>query len=471
MRKATTFILMFCILATPTFAHANAGPTYWKGYPSSGILTIEENSSIEVEKEDLIFDFTRDEYLDHNYYSISSRVTAKYTMSNYTENRQTVQMAFPFISHIQNFNPEAIDIKVNNEKIPFEVFIGNKLDTRSRGKDNKEQLDFSSIVKSISSSEYTPTNYNLDEIGTLYTYDVVSIGEDELSATIDYTYDHEKSRIMSKGFNGYQIKDGTESIIARIRENEEFEIFLLGQDVEFNFNAYSDVELTNKTDQYSLDIRTQEVSMREYLTKEIEIFKNKVNYLDYLADNQIFNLSSKLLDELIEQKVVNLGVDEFFLIDGMERFFVLIYVVDFQPHSTNDVSVSYNSRGTMDKTKTAEPLYTFDYILNPAKNWASFNNLNIEIRPPAEHPYIIDSSVNLVRKEDGTYTGSFESLPEVDLSFSLYYNEEITTIDKIKGFLSSNSYLFMASAPWLLGALIGFIIKGIYSKLRKLKEN
>lgn len=457
MRKVAILVLLFYILMMGTYTYANSGPTYWRGYPSYETLAIEENSPIEVEREDLIFDFTNNESLEYNDYHISSQVTAKYTMLNKSGNNQTVQMAFPFISYIKDFNPRTIGIQVNGEEIPYEIFIGDELDTRNRV--NGEYLDFTSIIGGISSLEYIPRNYNLDDIGTLYTYDVVSKNDKDINIKISYNYDSEKSRIISKGFNGYEGNNGVETLTSWIKGKEKIEIFVLGQDIDFDFNAYLDGGGTNKTDNYSLDIKTQDISIGEYLGREIEVFKSKFNYLDSLADNQFSNIITKLLDEQIEQNIVNMSVDDLFSMDYIEKFFVLLYTVDFQPHNINIISVSYNSKGTMDRTKTVEPIYIFDYILNPAKNWASFNNLNIEIKPPAQYPYIINSSVDLTRAEDGTYTGSFERLPEEDLSFSLYYNEKISIKDKIRGLIRSKYYLIIGLVPWLFGTLIGFIYR------------
>lgn len=74
-------ILGFCILIANTYAYANSDPTYWKGYPSYETLTIEENKSLEVIKEDLIFDFNSDDDTDYrDYNSMYGRVTARYTI-------------------------------------------------------------------------------------------------------------------------------------------------------------------------------------------------------------------------------------------------------------------------------------------------------------------------------------------------------------------------------------------------------
>ena len=475
MKKLISLILSLLILTTGTVGHANAGPTYWQGNPSYQILTIEENNPIVVEKEELIFDFTGEEYMSRKDYSISSLVTAKYTMSNPTETSKTVQMAFPFISRIRDFNPESIAIKVNGEKIPFEVFIGDELDKASRVEDSEKHTDFNTLVKSITSSEYIPKYYNLDDMGTLYTYDVASTSEGNLNVAItypdDYDNENDNNKIINKGFNGFHMEDSLARATAWVYDREELELFVRGQEMDFKFNAYSDGELIKETDKYSLDMRTEEMTLREYLTKEAKEFNNSINYLDYLADNQIFNLGAKQLDEFLGNNVFNIWIDDFFSFDYMERYFVLIYEVDFEANSTNDVSVSYITKGTMDRRETAEPIHTFDYILNPASNWAAFKDLNIEIKPPIEHPYIIDSSVSLIRKDDGTYTGNFESLPEEDLSFSLYFKEEITLLDKIKGSIRSNYYLLIFIGQALLGVLVVIITRMIYRRIKKSQES
>lgn len=472
MKKRVNMYLMLFILIISTLSYANSGPTYWQGKQSSEILTIEDNTSIKVQEENLKFDFNDGEYNDH---SLSARVTANYTMTNDKEKDENVQMAFPLISSMGEFNPEDVDIKVDDEKIDFQVFLGDMLYTQNKSspEDDLEDMkfDFETIAKSISQLEYTPRNYNLDDMGTLYKYNVVSQGEDGVSIGLEHSNDENKSKIMTKGFNGYQVIEGLESFVSRNVRDEELEVFVIGEDVNLKFKAYSDVELENETDEYTLDTIIEKISIGDYLRNAVEIFEQDIQYLDYLGENQIFNLFTRQLDKDIEENIVNLDIENYLAMGRMDMFLVLIYEVDFPAHSTRDISVSYNSTGTMDRTETVEPIYTFGYILNPAKNWESFKNLNIEIRPPDENPYIIYSSLELGRKEDGRYIGNFETLPDEDLFFSLYYNEEITKIDKIKGYLSRNSYSVFIVVQFLLVAFIVFIIKKIYNIFKKKIEN
>lgn len=434
MRKHSTIIIILILLFTfISGAYANSGPAYWRGYPAIEVLSIEENSTIEIENEKLVFDFSKEEYINKGDYSISGLVTATYKMTNPTSNPETVQMAFPFISSLNHFNPDEIAIRSDGNNIPFQIYIGN--DIRLKNKKNVEteenKLDFNKILSSINKEVYSPSYYNLDDIGTLYKYDVKAI-EEEVRIAIDYTIDYEKTRVISKGFNGGSFENNTERIMSWVIDKEILEVFVLGEDIELGINAYADGEMTQETDSYSYELTTEEVSIGDYLNKEVGAYKEQFVYNDYLAENQIFNLYAMTLDELIEKDIVNLWIDQLFSIGSLDRIFVLLYESEFLPESSKDISVSYLARGTMDSVETKEPLYSFEYLLNPAENWANFKDLSIEIKPPKEHPYILESSLELVRNEDGTYTGEFESLPNEDFSFTLFSKEEITLIDKIE---------------------------------------
>ena len=112
----------------------------------------------------------------------------------------------------------------------------------------------------------------------------------------------------------------------------------------------------------------------------------------------------------------------------------------------------------MDKRETGKPQYSFNYLLNPAGNWAHFANLNIEIMPPLEAPYLIRSNVEFTLREDGMYTAQLANLPEEDLSFTLYENEEITPLDKASGAFQRNFGYF---TPLIIGAMVILLFVGL----------
>lgn len=467
MRKNIIYIFIITLIMLISFVnlgYANSGPTFWHGYPSLEILSIEENSPIVVENEDLIFDFSKDEYLEYGDYSISGLVTAIYRMSNQSSEDQTVQMAFPIISSLRRFNPEEIDIKIDNKSIPFDIYIGDEVGNIRNRKDDQEddRLDFEQILKSINREVYLPQNYDLNEIGTLYTYNVSRTSEEDVNFVIEYTYDREKTRLITKGFNGYWEDNGEIRISSWIHDKEILEIYVIGEDIDFNIRVFTDGELSKVTDAYSYELKKDDISLEDYLKKSIVEYKDFDRYNDYLADNQLLNLVYKGLDDIIEHNVVNLWIDELFSLDDLDRIILLIYEVNFSKESGREVSVSYLSRGTMDRTSTYDPLYTFDYLLNPAERWAGFTNLNIEIRPPKSNPYIVDSSIDLFKNEDGNYIGNFESLPDKDLSFTLYSKEEITFMDKVKRKVDNLAY----ALPFIIAIGVPFLISLIKKVIR-----
>ncbi|MCT8137769.1 hypothetical protein H1D32_08365 [Anaerobacillus sp. CMMVII] len=110
----------------------------------------------------------------------------------------------------------------------------------------------------------------------------------------------------------------------------------------------------------------------------------------------------------------------------------------------------------MDMTRTVKPLYTFDYILNPAKNWSDFGGLQIRIIPPEQAPYIVSSSVDLVKDENNMYLTNLAQLPEEDLTFTLYADEEITEKGQIKEFFNVMPIVILTIILFILGVVFLF---------------
>lgn len=150
------------------------------------------------------------------------------------------------------------------------------------------------------------------------------------------------------------------------------------------------------------------------------------------------------------------------------RIITLVYSVKFPKNSKKEISVSYKTNGTMDRRETAEPQFTYDYILNPARNWKGFKNLNIKIITPEEAPYIVTSSIELNKEDNNVYTAYSEELPEEDFSFTLYSKEKVTLSDRTEGYLNRTFGYF---TPIVIGfvLLIAVIVILLIVKTRKRK--
>jgi hypothetical protein len=496
MKKYISLIIITAIfLSFSTYASANSGPTHWEGRPSSEILSIEQNTPITVENEDLVFDFsvndnpnTADLYDDS--YSLGGKVTASYQMHNPAEELQVVQMAFPFVGKLNNLAAQDILITSEGKPLPYATFAGDLIEKpRSfAGGEKKASFDFAKIISSITNEPYQAENWKESEKGKLYTITVWPKSDQGINYALEFDFDPEKTKIITWNFNRFERRDNKIRNASWCDGPTTLEVFVWGEDINFKEGAFTDGELSKKTDLYTAQTVRQELGLKAYLLKHIEasghsghsefndINDNKINDNDNkindndsasLSEMQLYNIYARALDKYLSQNVGYSSEHDIMGQQHYDRIFVLVYNVEFPPGSTKKVSVSYKTSGTMDMRETAKPMYTFDYILNPAKNWSKFKNLNIKIIPPEEAPYIVKSSIELNKGEGNIYTANLESLPDEDLYFALYEDPHITLLDKVAGRLyRSFGYLY----PVALGAII--IIIGliacvlVYKRLR-----
>lgn len=444
-------VVALIIYSLPVTVLANSGPVYWHGYPSSDSLVIDANTPILVESENLVFDFSNSNEFSH---SINGQVTATYEMVNPTNEPQLVEMLFPFVGRVNGFKQEDVVISADEEILPSEIYIG---DLVSEQRDNRRaDFDFKKIVSMITNETYKGNYFKENDIGKHYIIDVMPTTDERVNIVVDFYYDSKKTKLVTKGFNGLRYENGHTKISAWCYEPETLEIFVLGEDIDFKIIAYSDGNLKEETDLFSYETSAFEVGAKEFLMDWIEASATE-EHSDRISDSQLFNLYAKAIDQYFSY---NIGYISYYdLLDkaNEERILSLVYTVEFPPNAKKKVSVSYRTNGTMDKTETVTPLYTFDYLLNPAKNWSDFKNLNIKIIPPEQAPHIVSSSIGFVKNEDNVYIATLAELPEDDLFFTLYANEDITIIDKVQA--TFNTYIGFLVFPALIILVIGGIIR------------
>jgi hypothetical protein len=459
-----SILLTVVTLSSPTVVFANSGPIYWKGYPSSDIMLIKENCPITVKNENLVFDFSDDE----SGHTISGKATATYEMVNPTDELLSVQMAFPFVGRVDDLSPDDITIMADSNPVPYDLFIGDTVDSYGASIEDREpSFDFKDIVNTITDGPYKAENFTEKELGKLYMIEVKPTTDQRINFAVDFNFDFAKTKVLTHGFNRYERNDKKVRIAAWCYEPEVLEIYVLGEDIDLKINAYTDGELSKKTDLFTHQISTKEVELKPYL---IEYVKNN-NYREtnnMFSDTQLYNLYAKALDR---QFASGYSSEHDLLEQGnYQRILTLVYTVEFPANSEKEVSVSYRTYGTMDRRETSDPLYSFDYILNPAKNWGDFKNLNIEIIAPQKAAHIVKSSTQFTKRENNTYKATLAKLPEDDLSFTLYAHEKITLLDKIQGKLwRSFGYFTLLVVDAIAFLIIGIIIVMLVLRRKKNK--
>lgn len=94
-----------------------------------------------------------------------------------------------------------------------------------------------------------------------------------------------------------------------------------------------------------------------------------------------------------------------------------IFQVPFEAHQERSLLVEYNQYPSLDYARFARPSRRIDYLLQPARYWADFGELTIEVLAPFGRP--VRSSLPLTPNGYGRYTGTFSGLPEGNLSIFL----------------------------------------------------
>ena len=108
------------------------------------------------------------------------------------------------------------------------------------------------------------------------------------------------------------------------------------------------------------------------------------------------------------------------------------------PRSALTHTVFFPSRGLGRSDWSSHWRHTFTYLLSPARHWADFGTLDVAVTTPESSPYVIQSSLPLEEAGERRYTAHFDSLPDGELTFTLYPEPRITLADRL------SSYQFQA---------------------------
>jgi hypothetical protein len=453
-------ITFLCLGTQPVWA--NAGPTYWHGYPLSEILVVDENCPVEVAEEKLLLDFSQGSKGDH---TVRGQVMASYQMVNPTDDRLSVQMAFPFVNSIMGFSPEDVAITVDGNPVPFDLFLGSqRVNDGYRIEPDEVSFAFGNILETLNVRDYRPEAFAPDEKGTLYTVEVSPMSEQEINFAVEFTLEQDQTKVLINGFNRYGIQGSSVRIAAWCDRQETLEIFVLGDKPDFSFRGYIDGELTEETNLFSYEIITEEVGLKSYVLRKA---KERLQPWPEGLTEQLYNIYSEALDRQFANNRGFIEVYDFLSEDRRDRVMIMVYTVDFPANSERNVSVSYQGVGTMDRRETRQPVYSFQYLLNPAQHWGSFGNLEIEVITPEEAPYIIDSSIPLTQERVGYYTAKLDRLPEGDFLFSIYHKEKISPLEQVFRRLEALKYLAFFFAPFIIPVILIGIVAALIKTFAK----
>ena len=419
------FLLSFPFAPT---AGANAGPPRWEALPSYG-LGVQEDSPIRVEREDLTFDLSSGRFD----WAPGGTVSAVYRMKNPGE-AQNVQMAFPIAGDLPSIFNERVQVTLDGEPIDYLVYATNIASGGGYsssyyledGSINQRVLPkFETIMKTVNllPNEYQYLNQEQAEQITFDCHQpegqLIEVMLKPSSTDVKILCEWAE-KVLDEGTYWkiqFQSTSGLNPYLVILNGTVE-----ITRVASVSYSSGSTTEL-------SMDCIQRETKRLRPLLESIILSQSRYNgsSLPEIPDALYHLVVREMEKELADSSVISLGWDRTNIFSE-ERIFVLVYEVPFEAGQEREVGVQYSIKGTMDHSKNNTTVYTYGYLLNPAEHWASFKDLTLTVIPPVEYPYIVDTTIPMERQEDGTYTAWFPSLPEEDLSFTIYSKPEVTPI-------------------------------------------
>lgn len=466
MKKVLAIALAAAILLTPiSTVRANSAPVYWEGYPSTVIMSVDEDTDIRVDSEKLLFDLS--EGLKGGY-SPLCRITAAYSMSSGKDT--TSIMAFPYIGSLQSLYEGEVRIKADGEEVPFSLFFGEPAEGYGTFSDSekKDPQPFSSILSKVTKTDYEPISFDADEKATLVSIDVKKTGSSSLMISVPMDLQGKDTDIIALDFNGYSREGDRMELKSWVDSTDTIEFLVIGDRFDVAVEGYIDATEKEKNDGFTYEISEDEVDIRDFLLKEGERLLGRKITDD---STQYWNVLAREVDRAIQNNDGFASIDELTNALYTDRYILFIYSVDFMKETSREVSVSYLSSGTMDKRETTTPKYTFSYLLSPASLWNGFKDLNMEIRTSETEPYILESTLGFEKTADRNYEASFDTLPDKDLVFTVYKSEKVTLSDRFNGWLNrSYGLIFMLTLllpPIIIFAILFLIARAVWKRRSK----
>lgn len=408
MKKLIFLVLMFCLSFTAS-VYANSLPVIMEEEPGFAVAPVNDTPII-VSKEKLRF------VVDHAN-PRKAAVTAGYTMENPTGEAVTQPMMFPFLTsgELTGF-AQRVKITANGRPVQF---ITRRLDDINT--ELMKELSVTNILSMINRPDFVPSNFKLTQKVKVYTLHILP-QENERQAEILFKIDPKKHRLLYDKFNVLSFNNDSSGKLSVLippvtadPEKGNAHIVVFGED------AANPAQIKSLTGD---KITIEEKTMSEFLHDDF-IRENLPDNFKITEMDGIFNYAVKQLDSLMagSQPFMNFG-DIIGSYVTKTYLGALLYKVDFQPKSSVTLTVEYDMMATIDRSKTKEYSNMFMYLLKPAAAWADFKNLYIEIMPSKKQPFIIESSLPLVKNaETGNYTASFDRLPDKDFYFTTYKTE------------------------------------------------
>ncbi|MGN0806103.1 MAG: hypothetical protein ACI4MC_03615 [Candidatus Coproplasma sp.] len=410
--KSLVIALAAVIVAVPTVsvpAFANSGPPWEEGITSTGIHCVHESSVLQVQSETLTFNIGTPLYELQEGEKFNSTVTAEYTFYNPTADTVNTQMAFPIglVPYYAQDNAkiDKIENPITVDGQPVEYSVRHTYGTYN---------SFEEDVKKIKDGYYETDFFKVDLLVTEYVFKA-NLLNDLGSATFKDSATFKVKMPQSTGTRFFGNTDGNSNFNYYLYNGEKFSIFVLGNDLDISNLNWS---ITRYSSLYGREI---EVNGSVTLEKKMEstTFKNYV-LQGYDSKSEVSEVDFyNAMFDLIYTDGVWAGYGTTPSGNNFTEWYV--YETSVEGGGTFKNAVTATLYPTV-YHNFSPYIYEYNYYLSPAKEWASFGNLTVNINTSqymqkCDYYDPADTENSIFQKTETGYSATFTSLPTTELSF------------------------------------------------------
>mgnify|MGYP004560499481 FL=1 len=415
-------LLLNLLLAVPI--QANSAQRHWSGTDSTGALVKDKNCPLVVDKELLTFDVQE---FPKNYYNsteeflaYTGKVTAEYTFRNPADYTVTATLVFPFgnLPHYGEYiydsptdkyiavsDTEKYGVKVNGKLIKATV----RHTLKYRGTPFSLDEDMPKLTAGyISDSFFRP---DLPVWVQQYSVEGISAENQVATAAFVLREDSSKTRVLWAEKNGIAtLKDGIR-ISGWTKTGDTLTVYIFGEPPKdgITWSLYENGACEKKIDGNITLKYSEQMTFRDFVFREYDNSSGISESDWYNAQVAFMNDGSK------DWMYGGIYADKYSF--SLMRWYE--YTLTLEPGQTLTNTVTAPLYPTIDAGYTPS-IYTYTYLLSPAKTWAQFGELKIVVNTPY---YMTENNQGNFSGTEKGYELTLPGLPEKELTFTLSESE------------------------------------------------
>lgn len=438
-----SLVIVLAIIACDgvTLSYANSAQSHWDGVDGNGLAVKEADSPIVVEKELLTFDlqeFPKNYYFDlDDFLSYGGKVTAEYTFYNPSDYTVTSTLAFPFGSqpdYANIYDEQTGDYVSSADTAKYQITAkGKAVETSVRYTlSSQTEFDVQQELQKIKESYIEDEFFLSTTKVTKYTYIVGGARKEGLidkekyraaNIAFDLSGGNGKTKIYFPDYSGFHLQKNGDGRFSKWADNGDVvTIYAIGEPLTtpITFKCYKDGGVKNKEE---ID---GTVSLVDTVTCDFEDFVLE-NYEATLGISKVdwYNaVVCALQNGGKSNEKFNFIFDDYGLCYGGENFAAKLmrwyeYSLTFAPEEkiVNVVTAPIYPSINLNYQPS---VFSYSYLLSPAKTWKNFGGLNIVVNTPY---YISNASLQGFVKTDFGYKLTLDGLPNEELTFYLSTSE------------------------------------------------